>query len=280
MKLSECDVKKILELKNRGVTTKEIADMFGVSLRRIQQILKNPQLKRPGRRRIEMPSELKDKIIRMRNAGYTIEEIRKALEREGYSISKYKIWKAIREQKEQEFIKVVEEFKFRYNGYDHVLFVGVSPLISCEDGRSLKFLLICDVSDCNTFYCNAFESLTLERVINTFDSHIRRFQKPELVVICPTLPLIPTRCSNNRFTSHLKNLGIPYVWFPKSLKKTCRGEIERIKNLFRENCGCSHYLIKELKENCKELLEVHQHGSTGKNKEVFESPDCGGNKKF
>ncbi|WP_456366352.1 hypothetical protein [Thermococcus sp.] len=280
MKLKDEDINKIIEMKRKGLKIREIAETFGVSPRRIQQILKNPRLKRPGRKRIELPEEIREEIIRMRNTGYTIDDIRQTLKCRGYSISRYKVWKTLREHKEQEFIKVVEEFQSLCNSHYPVFFLGASPLVSCEDGRSLKFLLICNVSECRVLYCNAFESLTLRDVINAFDSHALRFQKPELVIILPTPPLVPTRCSGNRFTNHLKNLKIPYVWFPESLKKACQGEIERIKNLFREKCSCSHYMIRELKGNCKGLLEVHQHGGTKKDKEVFKNPDCRGNKKL
>ena len=251
MKLNQDDINKILEFKRSGVSTEEIARIFGVSRRRVQQVLKNPKLGQPGRKRIEVPPEIEERVVQLRKKGYTIDEIQRRLSSEGYKLSRYMVSKILKEHKSKIFMRILNEFRGLLGSVSLVFFIGIIPQISCENGRELKFLIICNVRECKVVYCSAFEKLTLKDVIEVFDSIVLKSQKPDLVVLFPTSPLVPTRDSGNKLVNHLKNLGISYIWFPEDLKKSCRKDIELLKNLFKRECNCSYLIIKEIHNWCK-----------------------------
>ncbi len=253
MKLKDSDINAILELRKKGFKIKEIAEMFGVSPRRIQQLLKNPKLKKPGRKRIELPLELKNEIIRLRKEGCTINQICKTLNSEGYRISRYKIWKTLKEHQESEMMKTIKGVNSLIGDHGSAVHIGVIPLVRGDKGL-LRLFVILDISKCRVIYCDVVRSLFLKDVIDIFDSHVLRVCEPNFVILSSVPPLVPTRCSENRLTRHLKNLGIPYMWIPEPLKKKYIKEAERIKKLFRSEPCCSSNLIKQIEEACKEIL--------------------------
>ena len=280
VKLKDSDIDKILKLKSRGVSVRKIAEIFGVSPRRIQQVIKNPRLEKPGRKVIEVSPELEERIVQLRGYGYTIDEIHRILTFSGYKISRYRVWKILKEHRIKKFRKMIEEFGSVCTSVNSVFFIGASPTVSCEDGKKVKFLIICNVRKCEIVYCNTFEKLTLKTVIELFDSIVLRYQKPDLVVLFPTSPLVPTRCQRNRLTNHLENLGISYVWFPEQLKDNCREEIELLKNILKDKCDCSYLITREIQNRCKELLEVSKNEDAKSNKEISKNQDNCRDKEF
>lgn len=279
MKLKDSDINVISELRKKGFKIKDIAEIFGVSPRRIQQILKNPSLKKPGRKRIELSPELRGEIIQLREKGYTINQIHQNLESRRYSISRYKIWKTLKEHQESEMMKTINDFRSLIKDYRSAVHVSVIPLVK-EDNSLLRLFVIVDIPKCKVIYCDIVRSLSLKEVINIFDFHVLRVQIPELVILFPTTPLIPTRSSENRLTRHLKNLGISYLWIPKPLRKIYIKEVARIKKLFRSELGCSPKLIKQIEEACGKFYGVYNHGNTEQDKEIFKEQNCRGDKKL
>ncbi len=263
-----------------GFSIKNIAEIFGVSPRRIQQIIKNPRLEKPGRKAIEVPLELEKRIVQLREYGYTIDEIHQSLTSSGHKISRYMVWKILKEHRIKKFKKIVEGFKGVCSGVSSIFFIGASPPVSCEDGNILRFLIVCNVRECKIVYCNTFGRLTLTDVIDVFDSTVLKNQKPDLVVLFPTSPLVPTRDSGNKLVNHLKNLRISYIWFPKQLKDSCGEEIKLLKNLFKKKCNCSYLLIREVQNRCKELLEVDKNDGTKSDKEISKNQNNCRNKKL
>ena len=280
MKLKKSDISKILEFRRRGTSIDEIAKIFGVSKRRIQQILKDPKLGEPGRKKIKVPQEIGELVIRLRKEGYTIDEIQQRLSSEGYKLSRYMVWKILKEHRIKIFREILNEFTGLCSSVNSVFFIGVSPTILCEDKRKLKILIVCNVRECKVVYCGAFEKLTLKDIISVFDSIVLKDQKPDLVVLFPTPPLVPTRDSGNKLVNHLKNLGISYIWFPEQLKDKCKEEVELLKNLLKRKCDCSYLIFREIRNRCKELLEVSKNEGAKSDKEISKNQDNCRNKKF
>lgn len=272
MKLTDNDVTKILKLRKRGFKTKDIAMIFGVSQRRIQQILKNPKLKKPGRKPNEISPRLKKKVIQLRKEGYTIKQIHQILGSYGCHISRYKVWKIVREYREIEMREIVNNVKFLINNHKSVILIGTSPLLREGDGL-LRLFIILDVSKCHIIYCDVLRRLSLKKIIEIFDFHILRVSKPDFVILSPVPPLVPTNGSENRLTRHLKNLGIPWIWIPEPLKKEYRKEAEKIKNLFRSERSCSLNLINQIERVC-ERIWGDKDGNIKENKKIPKNQKC------
>lgn len=270
MKLKEEDIVQILKLRQEGVSVREISKIFGISPRRVQQIIKNPDLKRPGRRKIQVPPELKEKIISLRNEGNPIDQIHQAIRSMGYPISRYKIWSILKEHQERKFIEALRELQITHDDHDAPVFLIGIVHTYCRDKRFLKILVICDVVEKKVMYCREFYSLTLREIISVLDLQILNAPKPKVIIMLPVPPLVPTRGNENRLTSHLKNLGIQYKWIPNIVKQVYRKDIKRIKKLFRRECTCSDYIIWEIEKTCRKLLEGQHNGDIGQHKKIPE----------
>ena len=271
MKLDKNQVNEILHLWENGVSTMEIAERFGITPRRVLQIIKDPHLKKPGRKREELAGDIKKKILRLREEGYTISRIQEHLKKEGIKVSRYKIWRTINEYKEAEFMRIVEEFNVLCNRNVPVVFIGVSPRI--EKGR--RILLICNISECKVLYCCVLDNPKLKDIIEIFDSFVLSVLRPQLVMIFPVSPLVPTNGFENRFIRHLNNLGIDYLWVPNEIKKRCWENFTMIKKLFRETGNCPENIITDIEGLCKKILEARRHGYNGEDKKIPENKNNG-----
>ncbi|WP_297464158.1 hypothetical protein [Thermococcus sp.] len=264
MKLKAGDIEKIRRLRKEGFKIREIAAMFGVSPRRIQQVLKNPELKVPGRKNTEIPSEAKDMIIQLGKEGYTIDRIQEALKLAGYSISRYKVWKLLKEYRENQTSKELSEFRKIIKSHRHTVYIGIIHLGGTQN-NSIKLLILLKVPECQTLSCETFDSISLKKVIQIFDMCVLQYQcKPDLVVLSPVPPLVPTKGSENRLIRHLTKIGVKYVWFPKTLKKTYEREIKKVKKLFKSQYSCSQGLITLIEEMCKRFYGVSDYEGVDK----------------
>ncbi|WP_297481390.1 helix-turn-helix domain-containing protein [Thermococcus sp.] len=271
MKLKQSDINKIIELRRRGLKIREIAEIFEVSPRRIQQILRNPELKTPGRRHRKLPVWIRDRIVQLNEQGYSINKIYIVLKSEGISISKYKIWKTIQEYKSIKTEKTREEFRQIIKTHSPAVQICI---INGGKNSVSKLLLIIKIPDCKVLYCRVFEKLKLRDIIQVFDSEVIKSFKPKLVVLTPVPPLVPTRGSSNRLTRHLNNLQIPFVWIPKSLKEVYKSYEREIKKLFRAKLSCTQGLIKKIEKACKNFYGVNGDENNRADKGISKNKEC------
>ena len=234
MKLSDNDVRRILEMRERGMKISEIAKMFGVSPRRIQQVIRNPEIKKPGRKSVQVPPELRKLIIQLRKEGLTITQIQRTFHSRGYKVSRYKIWRTIKEYEKNELSKIINTLKRLRHGSGPIIYVDVIRIRLPEGGKKLaKLFLILNISKGKVVYCDIFESLTLRDVIGTLDRYLEE-TRPSLVILSRTPPFVPTRGSENKLTRHLKSTRIQYVWIPERLLTSYRRDaVRRIKKFLR-----------------------------------------------
>jgi len=208
MKLKPKDVEKILKLREDGMKLDEIAAVLGVSRRRILQILKTKQIKTPGRKKKEFPSEIINLIVDLREQGYTIEEIHNHLLKMGVEISRYKVWSVIREHRTKQISGEILQTLLEWDAV-----IGIMVLnITLKEQRN-RLLLIVDIKNCKILLWKLAESLKLKPTIDTIDGILECLRgKRTLVLLSRTPPLVPTRGKDNKLTRHLKNLGVEYQW--------------------------------------------------------------------
>ncbi len=223
MKLNEEKVLEIIILRRLFKTPiRELAKMYGVSPRRIQQVLSNPIIRKPGRRRKRVPLRVKREILILRNKGLSIDRIHERLKREGLPISKYKVWQVIKEQEDtrsrETERKTTEETArgcgAHWQGYD----IGENPSLYLDvlyvpGGRKYRVLVVLNPLDLKVIHAE-IDRITLRRVLevlSTLDLEGR------YVLIGRVPPLVPTRGSN-RLVRYLRRRCVEYRWLDKALR--------------------------------------------------------------
>ncbi|CAI1494105.1 conserved protein of unknown function [Thermococcus nautili] len=208
MKLKPEDVEKILKLREDGMKLDEIAAVLGVSRRRVLQVLKTKQIKTPGRKKKELPSEIVNLIVDLKERGHTIEEIHNHLLKTGVKISRYKVWSVIREHRTKQISGEILQTLLEWDAV-----VGILVLhITLKEQRN-RLLLMVDVKNCKILLWKLAESLRLKPIIATIDGVLECLKgKRTLILLSRTPPLVPTRGKDNKLTRHLKNLGVEYQW--------------------------------------------------------------------
>ena len=275
MKLSDNDVRRILEMRERGMKISEIAKMFGVSPRRIQQVIRNPAISKPGRKSVQVPLELRELIIQLRKEGLTITQIQRTLHLKGYNISRYKIWKTLKEYEKKELLKTINILKRLRHGDGPIVYVDIIRIrLPGRDKKLAKLFLILNASKGKVTYCDIFESLTLRDTVDILDRYLQEV-RPSLVILSRTPPFVPTRGSENKLTRHLKSTKIPYTWIPEGLSTSCRRDAVRmIKKIFKSGNSCLENLPQKVEICIEKICEVVQGGNTKQNKEIFNDQNC------
>jgi len=277
MKLTKEDVSRILKLREEGVKVREIAKMFGISPRRVQQLIHEPVLKKPGRSRVEVPQKLKERIIALRREGHTIDRIHTILRSEGNNISRYKVWETIKSYEKKRIMQTLEQFKEKIDG-EEVIYVDVIPL-KRKSGILLRVVVFYNIYKNKVIHCEVTGSVKLRDIIHHIDLKVLKTHHNCFIVLSGASPLTPTRGCDNRLTRHLRNLGVSYVWLPEALKITCRRKvIKRIKETFETTLSCSEDLKKEVEKCFKEVCGVFINGNTGQDKGIFEDEDGRGDR--
>jgi len=208
MKLKPEDVERILKLREDGMKLDEIAAVLGVSRRRVLQVLKTKQIKTPGRKKKELPLEIVNIIVDLKERGHTIEEIRSHLMGIGVEVSRYKVWSVIREHRMKRIAREVLQMLIEW---DEV--VGVLVLHLTLKGQRRRLLLVMDVKNCRVLLWKLAESLRLKFIISAVDDVLERLEEGRtLVLLSRTPPLVPTRGRDNKLTRHLRNVGVAYRW--------------------------------------------------------------------
>ncbi|WP_297439091.1 helix-turn-helix domain-containing protein [Thermococcus sp.] len=226
MRLNEKHVEEILALRNKGSTVREIAERFGISERRVYQVLKNPHIHKPGRHEKTLDREVEMRIINLRENGKCISEITENLRARGINVSYYAVWKTVRRWEMNRLAKSLFGTKRDYENLIGV-FIG---RIKLKDG-AVKFFVV--------------ENLISGRVLeHGFDAKLRNIvarvekhaQPGVLFVLQRSPPLVPTR-GKNALINLLEERNIDYVWITR----------KQVKSIFnpRKRFNCPTHLTRE-----------------------------------
>lgn len=228
MKLKQEDLQEIQRLHYKeGRTIRDIARIFGVTPRRIQQILVTKNIQKPGRPRKKIPPEIEERIIGEYLKGKGIPTIHNELKRDGVTVSKYKIWRILsekgvikrKEKKEEkhsrslmDFLSLFEDKKISMK-QNKIILIGILYMTSKCTVRRVFFEVInragnIEVESIKTQWTN------IREITNEID---RELNDVILVMITRVPPLVPTR-GQNALTRNLQRKGIKYEWVKYNLE--------------------------------------------------------------
>jgi transcriptional regulator len=234
IKLKPEDVQRILQMRENGIKVDEIARAFGVSPRRIWQILKSKKISRPGRKKVLVPENVKREILCLRSKGYSISKITTELQMRGFQITRYLVWRVIREEYEKFIVKrACGQIKNMFHEYDKILGLQIIPFnLNSSERRKYKLVFLIDCRRCSVVSWKVYYSLRLVYIITMIDEVIHNHRMDKIFLCLPRRPpLAPTRDCDNRLTKHLKNLNIEYMWLPRELVKTYKRYIKLMTNM-------------------------------------------------
>jgi len=211
MKLNEKQIEEILALRKKGFTVREIAKRFGISERRVYQVLKNPHLKKPGRSKKKLDREVEKMIINLRREGKCIFEIMRHLKAGEINVSYYTVWKTVRRWEMNRLAKMFFETKRDYRDM-----IGVfTGRIMLKDG-AVKFFVVGNLIS-GEILEHGFDA-KLGDIVAEVEKHA---QPDGLFVLQRSPPLVPTR-GKNALIKLLEERNVDYVWITrKQMKRLC-----------------------------------------------------------
>jgi len=231
MKLKPDDIPKIIEMRERGATLREISIKFGISKRRVCQILKDKRLRKPGRKPVAIDEDVKNLILRLRRRGYSIDRIHGYLLSKEIHVSRYRIWKTI---KEHELFKrgfLLQKFLQEWELVVVILLLNLKILET-----TYKLLVAIEIPSCRVVSYRLKRSVRLNDVIEILDRDLSpRAPKRTLLLLSRVPPLVPTRSCTNRLIKHIKNMRWEYRWIPTKELRHIRNTL--IKTIMDELQG-------------------------------------------